>query len=159
MGCDIHLFIEYKTEGFDRWSPFGGKINPGRYYGLFAKFAGVRNYYGIKAISEPRGLPEDAGWRAKSENQLYISNTESEGHATPEQAKKWVDAGYSEIHDTHWVTNPDWHSHSWLTPNEFEQALNEIKPEKAFEYFVVLDALRSFEKQGCQARLVFWFDN
>ena len=45
MGCDIHLYIEYKNkkvafDGYkDSWHSFGKQINPGRNYAMFALMA------------------------------------------------------------------------------------------------------------------------
>ena len=45
MGCDIHLYIEYKNkkvafDGYkDNWHSFGQRINPGRNYAMFALMA------------------------------------------------------------------------------------------------------------------------
>lgn len=86
MGCDIHLVTEVRRDG--RWhiaEPFypcracgpdgwydegeacywcGGekRINhfSERSYGLFALLAGVRNYYEVMPLAEPRGLPGDS---------------------------------------------------------------------------------------------------
>ena len=67
MGCDIHLYIEYKNKmvEFDgykySWHDFGKCINPGRNYVLFALMAGVRNYGNELPVIVPRrGMPEDA---------------------------------------------------------------------------------------------------
>src|SRR5690349_20426391 len=87
MGSDIHLYIEHKRTGPNsRWSSFGGRFNPGRYYGLFAKLAGVRNYREVKPVAEPRGMPADAGWIADADNRLYISEDGGERHVTAERA-------------------------------------------------------------------------
>jgi len=51
MGCDIHLYIEYKSkktefDGYDSgWQSFGKSINPGRNYAMFGLMANVRNCY------------------------------------------------------------------------------------------------------------------
>lgn len=122
MGCDIHCYIEYKPAGSDDWSDFGGRINPGRNYDLFAKLAGIRNYDEIEPVAKPRGYPKDAAYEAE---------------------KKYV-------------SNPDWHTHSWLTADEFAVA---IEGSGEPEYEAILAAMRSFEAGGAQARIVFWFDN
>lgn len=76
MGCDIHLYVEKRTE--KGWEVLKGK-NPlhenfkdepefgirdwlydGRNYSLFAILARVRNRSNLKPISEPRGIPNDA---------------------------------------------------------------------------------------------------
>lgn len=166
MGCDIHCYIEYKQAGREGWSGFGGRINPGRHYGIFAKMADVRNDYGITPIAQPRGLPEDASYRANDDNRLYITKSEGEGFCSPESAERWVKSGASKYVNSHdgkpaWVTHPDWHSHSWLTAQELENSLSDPKVEAddAIEYRAVAAVLRFFENTGREARLVFWFDN
>ena len=138
MGCDIHLYIEYKSkktefDGYDSgWQSFGKSINPGRNYAMFGLMANVRNCYSdgkLPVLVEPRGMPEDAGYTATDDNRIYISETKSEDYVSMETAKRWVESGSSKfINDKDgnptWVTQPDWHSHSWLTTSEFENVLN-----------------------------------
>ena len=133
MGCDIHLYIEYKSkDGYDpAWQGFGGNINPGRNYAMFALMADVRNYGDEKlpVLVERRGMPDDAGYTATDDNRIYISETKSEDYVCMETAKRWVKSGSSKfINDKDgnpiWVTNPDAHSHSWLTTSEFESVIN-----------------------------------
>jgi len=122
MGCDIHCYIEYKKKNSDRWINFGGRINPGRNYQMFGTMAGVRNDSVV--YIEPRGFPEDCGYSAKNDNLLYISEFEEEGHVSKEKAEQCVKYGQKYVKDSEgvdtWVTNPDFHSHSWLTSIEFE---------------------------------------
>jgi hypothetical protein len=138
MGCDIHLYIEYKSKKpqYDgresTWHSFGKSINPGRNYAMFGLMANVRNCYSdgkLPVLVEPRGMPEDAGYTATDDNRIYISETKSEDYVSMETAKRWVNSGSSKfINDNDgnptWVTQPDWHSHSWLTTSEFESVLN-----------------------------------
>jgi len=138
MGCDIHLYIEYKSkktefDGYNPgWQSFGGSINPGRNYAMFALMADVRNYYSdgkLPVLVERRGMPEDAGYTATDDNRIYISETKSEDYVSMETANRWVKSGSSKfINDNDgnpiWVTNPDAHSHSWLTTSEFESVIN-----------------------------------
>lgn len=169
MGCDIHCYVEHTShrrhlDGKLRWQSFGGKINPGRHYGIFAKLAGVRNCYesGIVPISEPRGAPDDLGRYANDDNTLYICDYGGENHCTAKQAQQWVASGYSNYTDDsrRRVTHPDWHSHSWVTPDEFGEALADPKLSNIdVEYFALLAAMRELEKRGHETRLVFWFDN
>lgn len=159
MGCDIHCYIEYKRgDRVASWTSFGGRINPGRNYLLFAKIAGVREYDKTISSTPLRGHPEDAGWEAMTDNRLLVSTIEGDGNCTPAQAKSWVSCGGSSYTDSTktYVTHPDWHTHSWLTPDEFAKA---IRGTDALEYRAILAAMRSFERNGCKARLVFWFDN
>ena len=157
MGCDIHCYIEFRRDSQERWDHFGGNINPGRNYNIFARLADVRNYEEIQPVTEERGFPSDAAWPASSDNYLYISTEEGEGNVNPEVAAQWVKAGYSYYHKVKWVSNPDWHSHSWLTLKEFEQAISGF-PD-ALEYQAIAAAMRLFQEKGCFTRLVFWFDN
>lgn len=159
MGCDIHAYLEFRRSERTGWSPFG-KLRLGRCYAAFARMAGVRNYSECKPVSQPRGMPGDAAWMAKCDNRLYVTeNCESgEPSCTPQQAERWVSEGTSQWAnaDKDFVTNPDWHSHSWLTPSEFEAAIAGL-PDTA-EYQAALAAMRSFEPTH-RARIVFWFDN
>ena len=156
MGCDIHCYIEYKSPDTDGWSDFG-RINPGRNYDLFGKLAGVRRIE-VTPVVEPRGLPEDVAYAASSDAWLFVTDTgSSEGCCSREQAEQWVGWGARYRNsEKEFVSNPDWHSHSWLTPNEFAIA---IEGSGEPEYEAILAAMRSFEAGGFQARVVFWFDN
>jgi len=95
MGCDIHLYIEYKSkDGYDpAWQGFGGNINPGRNYAMFALMADVRNYYSdgkLPVLVERRGMPDDAGYTATDDNRIYISETKSEDYVSMETANQAV---------------------------------------------------------------------
>ena len=57
MGCDIHIFIEYRKSN-QNWSS-DGEYDYRRNYYTFALMADVRNNGMVKPISKPRGLPED----------------------------------------------------------------------------------------------------
>ena len=134
MGCDIHLYIEYKSKNNNEdirnnWRSFGQKINPGRNYALFALMANVRNYDCILPVPQVRGFPEDAAYYSSNDNRIYITDTPGEDCVTMELAEQWVESGSSEFINNQrgeptWVTHPDWHSHSWLTTGEFETVLN-----------------------------------
>ena len=137
MGCDIHLYIEYKSkktefDGYEtKWQSSGGRINPGRNYAMFALMADVRNYGDNKlpVLVKRRGMPDDATYSTADDNRMYISEDEGENYVTMETAEGWVKSGSSKfINDNEgkptWVTQPDWHSHSWLTTSEFESVLN-----------------------------------
>ena len=81
MGCDIHLYIEYKSkktefDGYNPgWQSYGNRINPGRNYAMFALMADVRNYGDNKlpVLVKRRGMPDDAGYTATDDSRIYIS--------------------------------------------------------------------------------------
>lgn len=175
MGCDIHTYIEYRRPDQDKkydWMSFEGQMNPRRNYNMFARLASVRGQF--EGISlKPRGLPEGIGYRSRSDNQLYITETEGEGYVTMEKAKSWVEGGYGcEFINDHegkptWVTHPDWHSHSWLTVDEYAKVVQEyceqVKGANTYnnpeEYKAQVAAMKSLQNDGYEVRIVFWFDN
>jgi hypothetical protein len=163
MGCDIHLYIEHKHKDSEIgwWRSFGGEHRLDRDYGMFARMANVRNYgNGITPIFKPRGLPSDISWEAKDGNRILIIDSDEAGEkeVTREQAERWVNSGSSKLDGGFHVTNPDWHSHSWLTSQEFEQCIDSFDSAST-DYKAVLAVMRSFESEGEVTRLVFWFDN
>ena len=175
MGCDIHLYIEYRSKNAANtdqyWQSFGQRTNPGRNYFMFALLANVRNYDELPVPYALRGMPDDAGYDSGYDNRLYISNEFDEHTVTMERAEQWVKSGSSKFINNErgeptWVTHPDWHSHSWLTTNEYENVINLYLAQpfaKPFglepRYQVVLASMKAFEQLGYDARIVFWFDN
>lgn len=204
MGCDIHCYIEYRKKDFraehPQWDDFGGRINPGRNYLLFGFMAGVRCEAPHIA---PRGMAEHMGYRSRNDAWLFVVE-EKDGdsdNCAAADAERWIKSGSSTLEDAekpllhNRVSHPDWHSHSWLTADEFELAIAGYLKQSGFqintprlpapsdvgataiektgqpfdeakwalggirEYWAILAALRCFEAQGFDARLVFWFDN
>lgn len=164
MGCDIHAFIEIKER--DVWESVSEPYFS-RNYGMFGLMAGVR---GDSILFKPRGLPKDCGWNVNFQNNLFITtNTTDEHCTTKEMAEQWVACGTSkwadEEHKT--VTHPDWHSHSWLTIEEFSKCIThhaKLARANGYEgtapyYKIALGTMRAAKKLGYEVRLVFWFDN
>lgn len=162
MGCDIHLFIEHKIN--DNWWCFGGEINPGRDYGIFANLCGVRNYGEIKPITDLRGFPNDASWKAVDKYTLGIDNDincDCGSYCSKEQAEQWCKYG-SKMYDENRVIDPDSHSASWANSDELEKVLDICKKyDRGIDtrWLAVLKILRHFEEAGYESRIVFWFDN
>ncbi|WP_300573452.1 hypothetical protein [Phenylobacterium sp.] len=160
MGCDIHMYAEYTGDpAAGHWAGFGGRINPGRDYDLFGKLAGVRTDGQMFPV---RGKPDHLGIYASSDDSLYITNEPGDGNATRELAEDWVARGISRWTDERevFVTNPDNHTHSWVTPAELRQALEApARWDHPTAYWALLAALEELERRGKTARVVFWFDN
>lgn len=161
MGCDIHCYIEHKQ--YDSWWLFGGRINPGRCYYFFTLVAGVRGDKS-ECLFPVRGMPSDADWQTKADNTTYVTELGSDEpySVSKKNAEEWVAAGYSKWVDTDHVTQPDWHSHSWVTGDEWAKAIKEYEKsgyKMNAEYYVMREILREFKKQGQECRVVFWFDN
>ena len=168
MGCDTHMYIEYRRKDNEAktWRDFGGRINPGRNYFIFGIISeGVRCETTFSY--PPKGMPDDAAYMVRNDNQLYISENEGEGNTTLARAQKWVDSGSCKfVNDNDgnptWVTHPDWHSHSWLSTAELEKAM-EFYRENGHgtepKYEALLASMKRFEELGFESRVVFWFDN
>ena len=170
MGCDIHCYMEYVAPMTDDpsqywWHSFGGQIRPGRNYHLFGKLAEVR---GGTAIFPPRGIPkDDLGSAARDDYYYFVTSTPGDECVTKEKAEAWVKIGQAEWRDDkqHFVSNPDWHSASWLTTAELLKVLE--GEDLNLEWEAIKNTLLFFEQagqflpcgRGCRARLVFWFDN
>lgn len=166
MGCDIHIYIEYKFEKRDRWESFGGEIRGTRDYSLFGVLSkGVRTEQAFSF--KQRGWPEDSGYECRKDNLYLISDrTDYDDRVvTMEKALEQVDYGQKIIYQNDkptWVTNSDNHSHNWLTTDEYRTALEWYRKTYGFwypEYEAVLAAMIQFERMDLKSRIVFWFDN
>lgn len=169
MGCDIHMYVEYRSKKAvnKAWHDFGKRINPGRNYHLFGLLCrGVRsnNPNGF----EPKGKLTDYGTYSKNDAYLFISDDEQkDGCTTLANAERWEQYGCQIIKNEkgipYKVEHPDWHSHSWLTTEEFGQALQFYREEETYypvvEYEALLAAMEALERFDTEARIVFWFDN
>lgn len=168
MGCDIHLYVEYKKKGVgDRhWLGFGNGFRLDRNYSMFGILSkGVRSEF--KFSYPQRGMPEDAGTTSLNDNRIFISETPSDEYVTLEKAKQYESHGckisYRESGEAIWVTHPDWHSHSWLTLEEFKGAIESYTTahpdHRPVDYEAVLASMKCFDDLGYDTRIVFWFDN
>lgn len=171
MGCDIHMYIEYRDKKSDNsFISFGGNISPGRNYLMFGYLAkGTRS--DLDKGFEPKGLPsrDELGYNSKDDAYLYITKDgKDEDETTLENALKWEKYGNKIIYQNDksvWVEHPDWHTHSWLSLEEYKQALENYKNHpsaigyKEPKYDAVLAAMQSLNDSGHEVRIVFWFVN
>lgn len=164
MGCDIHMYLEYKNKMDNgHWRAAIGHLNPGRHYDLFGRLAGVRS--DVPQLVPLRGVPEDMSYYAAGDFWMYVSEEGGENTTSKEGAREWVERGLArwrnEKQDA--VSHPDWHSHSWCSPDELKACL--VAQRKAnpgdwcIEYFMLLAAARELEKFGMEVRIIYWFDN
>jgi hypothetical protein len=168
MGCDIHMYVEYKTKNninrewrcgdcFRVDNPFAEKpiikrvdLYDERDYSLFAVLADVKNSNFFEYIAEPKGLPDDVTEYVRQEYTAW-----------------GVDA----------------HSCSYFTLRELIEYHDEHKPKDALGYYILkplidrlkrradeLDLIWDFEwnnslignvahQKADNIRIVFWFDN
>lgn len=168
MGCDIHMYVEYKRkkEQESHYYNYGGRINPGRNYYLFGLLSkGVRT--NLDNGIPPKGLPENISYSATHDYWIHVNDKYSEegheGYCTSEQAEKWQTYGSVYDKNSKRVSNPDWHSHSWLTAEELEQQIEVYKKETEYgvgvEYMALLASMKEIENHDYECRVVFWFDN
>jgi len=169
MGCDIHAYVEYKSQYFAEEDDHPhyylfADLCLRRNYRMFALMAGVRAYEGHEILYMPRGLPEHVDYRIMAQYTLYVALDvdEPSRECTPEEAERYIKAGWSKWWDEKHtrITHPDWHHASWLSASEFEQCLDAYGKrygDVPLDYKATLDAMLSLGR-GI-SRLVFWFDN
>lgn len=184
MGCDVHgPFLEQKSKyGWE----FVCRFDFQRNYYLFTLMAGVRDYgkYGQETF-DPKGMPEDISYRTSSEYILYVRD-DPEQQACSEScsrssADRWLKSGCSKEWSkgvdgrVSFITNPDYHSASWLGTNEvgllvkrFVAGTKRMCKEEEFPYNAdptakLLKALhrlmKTLETPENPCRIVFYFDN
>lgn len=162
MGCDIHGYIEYEdwkdNNGKPHISCFGNNLGE-RDYAMFGLLAGVRRG---SAIFEPRGIPENISFTVRCSFYMFMvdGESDSEGCVSKVTAQEWIDKGWVKKIDDKWITNPDWHTPSWLTVKEYEQVLRAREEIEDYgkldqEWYAILAAMKVLNN----ARFVFWFDN
>jgi hypothetical protein len=169
MGCDIHAYIEYvngtnHVGEKDYWG-FGKRTRIWRDYWLFALMAGVRNYWDVKPVAEPRGVPKDTSYDVREDYLLYVSENcpDEQGNCSKEDAKRWLEYNCSQQWDENRITGPDWHTPSWLTLDELKLVLKRYIEENPYDikrpYGKELNAIIAAMEKLPDSRLVFWFDN
>ncbi len=148
MGCDIHFHSEVKRKGV--WQHHS-EANIERNYALFAKMAGVRNYWEdkIKPISKPKGIPEDA---------TELTRLDADRYGTDGHSHSWLDA--KEVSILHKFINDKSNPLEWFAHGAgfFEH--------KNFPYFMgshlngFIDYPEDWnDKEVEDVRYVFFFDN
>ena len=166
MGCDIHLHIETrrKKRANDEliWFPFGGEFRLWRNYDLFGRLAGVRS--ATPALVKARGIPDDLAYTAAGTYWIHVGDDDSwEGgnrSVSLDRAQQWGTATKRDKDgNIKYVADPDCHTPTWLTPEEFREALGDTPAEWIADYHAVLAAAGMLSFLGHDVRLVIWFDN
>ena len=159
-----------------------------RIYGMFAALAGVRDYHDRK-LMEPRGIPSDITYTTlrryadkvvpDDDFKTREEGDMDKGYMSESDAKDYVERGLSEYIEYYDKRNsyisgkycscPDWHTPSWCTTQEMEEAFNSvfmssdgsINLETDYvEWMALLGAMKGYEASGeYECRAVFWFDN
>lgn len=110
MGCDIHMYVEYKRKNENVWKTGdyfvkGGvwaeddgyarkELHGSRNYTLFTTLAGVRDYgEGNSIVSEPRGLPVDVSDYVKQESDRWDGDGHTHSWLTLKELKDFQATG------------------------------------------------------------------
>ena len=139
MGCDIHIVLERRREGSDRWigeftsdnfKCVGKNLEArNRDYGFFHRIAGVRGWGDNDKVDHyPKNLPRDV----------------------------------SDLAWDQYMTRPtDYHTPSHLTAEEFTAAYLAENPNSQTirNDYAAYDLLGIDPDDKCEYRVVFWFDN
>jgi hypothetical protein len=146
-----------------------------RDYRLFAALAGVRRD-GDEPLPlvAPRGYPDIASGDADDVFFQYVRDEDERPlmdirEATRAEAEAYVARGRSFYRDLpgrprKWVSNPDWHTPSWLFTAEIRPALRVFGLEPmdcSVEFDIVCGTCAALERfyGPNRARILFWFDN
>lgn len=181
MGCDIHAYIEYRNKdaasaafAYERqWTDFSGRLTLNRNYEMFGIIAGVRCPF--TPVAPLRGLPDDVSWEvAKDAYQFVVDDDKWRdidkelGRIRRSRAEEEVAKGYARWRTNYggdersYITISDWHSHTWLTLEEWRRALERGCDKYRLPgpaYFAALGAMEALAEYGQDVRIVIWFDN
>lgn len=162
MGCDIHVYAEYRkknsykweadpihkiTEEDDHYMYVESLPDGGRDYSFFYALAGVR-YGDIEPIIAPRGVPDDVSDRIKTAIDLYGPDGHSHTYFSLEEYEKIVQLYARESGGSFWSEGS----------NGFKQIIDHCTEvmEKSRADAILLDAPEQAYKE---CRLVIYFDS
>lgn len=162
MGCDIHMYAEYRKKNSDKWEadpchkvrdedehykyvetlPDGG-----RDYGFFYALAGVR-YGNVGPYNEPKGIPADVSEIVKIGIDSYGADGHSHTYFSLEEYERIVQLYTRESGDSFWSEGS----------NGFKHVIDHCAEvmEKSRVDAILLDAP---EQAYEECRLVIYFDN
>lgn len=164
MGCDIHMYVEYRRNGDWKNGDYFMLDNPdaikpkrkrmelydARNYDLFAVLANVRNYDLREYIDDPRGLPDDVTYYVEHEYEDWGWDAHSCSYFTLQEL---ID--FDEEHEPRSILG-----RHILRPliDRLKQRADELRLIYDFEW----DREQSTQELRDKAnniRIVFWFDN
>jgi len=154
-------------------SLFPTSISPPRDYQLFTALAGVRADENEYPLIAPRGFPEVCCSDTFNEFHLCVVSDaqkdvwprdirQSDANALLDRgvAHKVMSLGRPAV----WMTDPGFHTPSWLSYPEILAALDHcgyVRSELSIEFRIVLASMNMLDEEygTDHSRLVFWFDN
>ncbi len=185
MGCDIHAFVEKRTEG--KWECITeieddeGYLSPKkqiyseRNYSLFGILAGVRG--DSKPIKEPVGLPDDVSEMVKKISDQWDSDGHSHSYYTLKELIQFdentpiPESGYmmkdrwAKFQESLQTPEPDYNLRypyaGWANPElgwEYHKWQVPAKVVASTLYEKVIPELKTLGEPE-DIRIIFWFDN
>ena len=153
MGCDIHSFAEKQNpdgtfEIIDGLSPFDSRC-----YGTFGFLAGVRNYYDVTPIADPRGFPSDASDGVKFEFEEWDCDAHTPSWLSVEELSSFDYSQAMEDRRCSVRTGSCINGGATCKPGEGK---TESYAQFLGKWF--LDDIEKLKAAGA-TRVVFWFDN
>jgi hypothetical protein len=145
------------------------------HYGLFAALAGVRADEDFAPLIAPRGIPSNCCGEVFAAFHLFVQDRGEddclwERGIWRDQAAAMIERGASVVSERSLrngcfaITDPEFHSASWLTRDEIVRCLRhaDFDPaELCVGFRIVLDALRTLDAEygAGHSRIVFAFDS
>ncbi len=152
-----------------------GVFDIARNYALFAALAGVRNAGGVPPLFPARGIPSNCSGVVFHRFHLHVQDRGNDERPWSrgiwrDEAKALIDRGKAvslgvrKSGDPEAITDPAYHSASWLTRDEIVRCLRhaDFDPaELCVGFRIVLDALRTLDAEygAGHSRIVFAFDS
>ena len=164
MGCDIHMYVEYRSTQDGEWQPIEEHTSKsegwirevtatGRCYAIFAELACVRG----SGMYLPRGLPNDVSPKVGAAASRWGVDAHSHSHLSLEEfekvikkCKKHIDLSSKDDRAFYNFNDPH-QPPCWISVLNFCKKLKQTKE---------LDNVIFDEKiLNVDVRLVFWFDS
>jgi hypothetical protein len=155
MGCDIHIHAERKTDS-GKYEDMGNVVGylDDRNYGAFGFLADVRNYSGVPAISEPRGIPADVSPVVAKEYKSWYGDAHSASWLSIAELIAFDFDAKVEDRQVTVQTGPN----SWNGGATCDPGKGSVTTWRDFLGHGWVDSIRNLADMGAD-RIVFWFDN
>jgi hypothetical protein len=188
MGCDIHGFIEARKDAAKQWRPIAELYLPRHYalFERLAGVRGRAEaavvperglpqdvsfrtsgactlsivYSGQVSKDRPEiSATEAAKWVEEKRSQYFGVVRKGTVTVTPNDGPETTMVFNADFEGfpSH-ITNPDFHSFTWLTSDEFDRALQQAEGV-APEYIATSSAMKVLLHADRDVRIVLWFDN
>lgn len=187
MGCDIHGFIETRKR-VALWFPFAKLYLPRNYevFARLAGVRGPAELAVVAPRGLPEDASVITIGECTLYVEYSTDGAKGDRSVGTKEAAEWVNEGRSHYFGaikpatitftpndgipTTWihneglegfpsqVTNPDYHTFTWLTIDELNRAIGNVSGVEP-EYLALSSAMKTLKEGGDEIRVVLWFDN